>query len=242
MLLVGLVLLAGALWAFIGIADEVREGETATFDERILLAMRNPADRSDPLGPRWVEEVGRDVTALGGVTVLTLVTLSAVGYLLLERKRRTALFVFVAVSGGQLLSTALKIGFHRPRPELVPHETYVYTSSFPSGHSMMAAVTYLTLAALLAHVHRRRRVKTYFMILAILLTLAIGVSRVYLGVHWPTDVAAGWTAGALWALLCWLIGLWLQRRGRIEREWVDIETEELEHSQEDPAPQRRGGS
>ena len=116
------------------------------------------------------------------------------------------------------LSTLLKIGFDRPRPDLVPHEAIVYTASFPSGHAMLAAVVYLTLGALLARVQPRRLLKLYLLGLAILLTVAVGASRVYLGVHWPTDVVAGWAVGAAWALLCWAAALWLQRQGRVETD------------------------
>lgn len=208
--------LSGGVWLFVKITEEVMEGETRSFDEATLLALRNPANLADPLGPGWVQEMGRDLTALGGVTVLVLITLSAIGYLLLDRRYRAALFTAVAVAGGQLLSTVLKIGYNRPRPDLVPHETIVYTASFPSGHAMMSAVTYLTLAALLSRVQPRLRLKAYLLLVAVLLTLLVGVSRVYLGVHWPTDVLAGWAAGAAWASLCWLVVRWLQRRGRVE--------------------------
>jgi undecaprenyl-diphosphatase len=217
-LIVLLALLAGTVWAFIELADEVVEGDTHAVDTAILLLLRNPADPNDPLGPGWLEELGRDVTALGGLGVLTYLTLAAAGFLLMQRKRRAAALVLVAVGGGILLSSLLKLGFDRPRPDLVPHGAQVYTASFPSGHSMMAAVVYLTLGALLARVQPERRLKAYLLALAVLTTVAVGVSRVYLGVHWPTDVLAGWTAGGAWAIACWLVALWLQRRGQVEGE------------------------
>jgi undecaprenyl-diphosphatase len=214
--LVLVFLLAGAVWGFAELADEVFEGETGGFDRWLILTLRNPADLTDPLGPAWLEEMGRDFTALGGVGVLTLLTLAAAGFLLLRRQGHAALLLLAAVGGGILLSSLMKHGFSRPRPELVPHGSYIYTSSFPSGHSMMSAVTYLTLGALLARAEARRRIKAYLLILAVLLTFSVGLSRVYLGVHWPTDVLAGWTAGAAWAMACWLAARWLQRRGRVE--------------------------
>ncbi len=219
--LVLLTLLLGAIWVFAMVAGEVIEGDTRALDETILLAMRNPADRSDPLGPGWMEELGRDFTALGGVGVLTLLTLAVAGYLALLRKFGAALLVLAAVGGGVLLSTLLKLGFDRPRPDLVPHGSIVYTRSFPSGHSMLSAATYLTLGALLARVQSKRRLKAYLLVLAIMVTLLVGVSRVYLGVHWPTDVLAGWTAGAAWALLVWLVARWLQGRGQVETDLED---------------------
>ncbi len=217
-ILLCIAVLSGGIWGFVALADEVIEGNTQSIDESLLLALRNPADLSDPIGPGWVEEMGRDFTALGGVGVLVLITLGALGYLLLAGRYRAALFTSIAVPGGILLSTVMKMGFDRPRPDLVPHEAMVYTASFPSGHSMMSAVTYLTLAALLTRVQPSLRLKAYFLILAILLTLLVGMSRVYLGVHWPTDVLAGWTAGASWAALCWIVMRWMQQRGQVETE------------------------
>jgi undecaprenyl-diphosphatase len=126
--------------------------------------------------------------------------------------------LLVAIGGGIVVSLLLKQAFARPRPDLVPHGSHVYTSSFPSGHSMMAAVTYLTIGALLARAHEGAAIKAYVIILATLLTTAVGISRVYLGVHWPTDVLAGWTTGGCWAVLCWTLANRLQRRGEIEPE------------------------
>ena len=217
MFLLALLFLAGAAWVFLELVEYVSEGDPHFLDEQILLSMRNPADLSDPVGPKWVEELGRDVTALGGTGLLTMLSVSVVGYLLLEHKVRIAVFVVVAVGGGILISSLLKTEFDRPRPDLVPHESYVYTKSFPSGHSMLSAVTYLTLAALLAHIQERRRIKYYLMGVAVLATVAVGVSRVYMGVHWSSDVLAGWAAGAAWALICWLVGRWPQHRGRLEQ-------------------------
>lgn len=216
--LLAIVLVAGGIWLFAELAGEVREGETRQIDEAILLSMRNPADASDPLGPPWLEEMERDFTALGGVGVLSVLTLAVSAFLALDRKGRAAVLVLIAVGGALVLSFLLKSGFQRPRPELVPHGSYVYTTSFPSGHSMMSAATYLTLGALLARVQPRRRLKVLLLGFATLLTLIVGCSRVYLGVHWPTDVLAGWTAGAIWALICWLIARRLQHKGHIEPE------------------------
>ena len=209
-----LVILGLGVFAFIGIAEEVLEGDTLRFDRWLLLALRAPGDPGDPLGPAGVEEMFRDFTALGGVGVLSLLTLASFGYLWLQGLRRVALFLLLAIAGGLLLSLALKSGFERPRPELVSHGAMVYTSSFPSGHSMLSAVVYLTGGALLAMVHSARRVRIYLIGCSVLATLLVGVSRVYLGVHWPSDVLAGWAAGAAWAAACWLAAQWFQERGR----------------------------
>jgi undecaprenyl-diphosphatase len=214
--LAGLLAIAVALLAFFGLAGEVLEGETLGFDRLILLALRSPIEPYDPIGPRWLGEVARDVTGLGGIPVLSGVTLAVVGYLTLARKRAAALLVLGAVGGGVALSTLLKLAYHRARPDLVPHAVEVYTTSFPSGHAMLSAVTYLTLGALLVRVEKRWQIKAYILALAVLITLLVGISRIYLGVHWPTDVLAGWCVGAAWALLCWLLALWLQRKGKVE--------------------------
>lgn len=216
---VTLILLAAAaagIWGFIALSDEMLEGDTHTIDTQILLALRSSGDSNDPLGPHWLEEMGRDFTALGGVGVQLLLTGAMVGALWIAGKRRAAAMVLFAVVGGVLLSNLLKGAFDRPRPDLVPHGSYVYTSSFPSGHSMAAAITYLTLGTLLMRLTHRRALKIYFLSLALLLTLLVGISRVYLGVHWPSDVLAGWTAGLVWALVCWAIMRKLQVEGQVE--------------------------
>ncbi len=216
--IVGLASLAAAAacgLAFIQIADEVTEGETRALDETILLSLRE-TDRQDPIGPRWVEIMFTDLTSLGSTTILTIVTLAVLGYLLMTGKKGAALMVLCAVGGGTLLNSLLKLFFDRPRPDLVAHIVDVHTTSFPSGHAMLSAITYLTLGALLARVQEKRRVKIYVLTLAVTITIMVGISRVYLGVHWPTDVLAGWCAGASWAILCWIAALYLQRRGKVE--------------------------
>lgn len=204
-------------WGFVEIADGVMEGETHALDSTILLAFRNAKDLADPIGPGWLEEAARDITGLGGYTILTMLTAVTVIYLHMVGKRGAALLVIISIVGGTLLSDGLKLGFERPRPDLVPHGAQVYTASFPSGHAMLSAVTFLTLGALLARIQQRRRTSTFIMTIAIIMTLLVGTSRVYLGVHWPSDVLAGWSIGAAWAALCWFAALQLQRRGQVEK-------------------------
>jgi undecaprenyl-diphosphatase len=205
------------VWAFIELADDVREGDTHALDSELLLALRDPQNPANPLGPSWVEEAARDITGLGGYAILSIITLATWVYLMMTRRQGAALLVIVAIVGGTLISTGLKMGFERPRPDLVPHATRIYTASFPSGHAMMSAITYLTLGALLARVEKSRRASAFIMGLAIIMTVLVGVSRVYLGVHWPSDVVAGWSVGAAWAALCWFVALQLQRRGQVEK-------------------------
>jgi undecaprenyl-diphosphatase len=207
------ILTAGAIWGFFNIAGEVGEGETLAIDRHILLALRNPADPSDPIGPRGLEEAMRDVTGLGGVTVLTLVTIVATLALLFHGKRRRAAMTMPAKIAAQVSATLLKDLYDRPRPDLVPHGSFVYSASFPSGHSTLAAATYLTLATMIASLEPKARTKALVYIVAGLVTVSVGFSRVYLGVHWPSDVLAGWTLGAAWALLGWISLRLLQGRG-----------------------------
>jgi undecaprenyl-diphosphatase len=213
--LLALLLAAGAVWLFVEVADEVQEGETRAADERLMLMLRTAGDSGDPLGPAWVEELARDITAMGSAGILALISVAAAGFLALQRKRPLALYLLVAVAGGAILSSLLKWGFARPRPDLVAHGQAVYTSSFPSGHSMLSAVAFLTLGALLASGQTNRAMHAYLMGLAVFLTVIVGVSRVYLGVHWPTDVLAGWTAGAAWALVCWVVAKQLHVGGTV---------------------------
>lgn len=196
---------------FVEVADEVREGDLQQIDELLLLAMRNPADHTDPIGPRWFEEAARDFTALGGVALLSGLSIGVCGYLLLRRETELFLLMASAAIGAILLSFSMKYAFDRPRPDLVPHESYVYTRSFPSGHSMMAATIYLTIAVMLTRIHSRRTIRIYIFAMCIVATLLVSASRVYLGVHWPSDVLAGWIAGSVWAAICYLLATWRRR-------------------------------
>jgi len=206
-----LLTLALLLLAFFEIADEVGEGEAHWFDDSLLLALRT-GDPADPIGPRWFELAVVDITALGGFAVLTLWTVLALGYLLTVGRWVDSLMLLVATLGGTAISEGLKIGFARPRPDLVAHVVETTSMSFPSGHAMLSAVTYLTLGALIARTQERRTLRSYVLGAAIALTILIGASRIYLGVHWPTDVLAGWCLGAAWAILCWSIATWLSPR------------------------------
>lgn len=216
-ILLALFGIAAGVWTFAAIATEVKEGETRGFDREVLLAMRRPGDLA-PIGSPSVQEAARDITSLGGTTLLGLITAITAAFLALDGKKHMAYFACASVVSGMIVSALLKDVFQRPRPEIVPHLAYASSSSFPSGHSMMSAVTYLTLGALLARSHERKALKAFFLLVAALICLMVGVTRVYLGVHWPTDVLAGWTAGAVWALLCWLIARWLQGRRTLESE------------------------
>jgi undecaprenyl-diphosphatase len=217
-LLIGAFLLIAGVWAFAELGDEVLEGDTRAFDERVIHALRRDGAPAVPVGPAWLLAAARDVTSLGGYTIIALVTLAVSGYLLLWRKPGMALLVLAASLGGVGWNLLLKAVFGRARPALVPHLIEVSSASFPSAHAMVAAAVYLSLGFLVARVLDRRRLKGYVLGVAMAAAFAVGASRVYLGVHYPTDVLAGWLAGLIWAFLCGLVALWLQRRGRVEGE------------------------
>ena len=175
--------------------------------------MRSGADPSQPIGPLWLEASVKDITALGSPTVLAIVTMLAVAYLAIARRYRLALVTGLSIAGGSVFEKALKLGFDRARPEVVPHLVAVHSLSFPSGHAMLSAITYLTLGTLLARAQPERRLRAFVFSMGILMALAIGTSRVYLGVHYPTDVLAGWCFGSLWVSIVWLIARLVTRRG-----------------------------
>ncbi|WP_296747274.1 phosphatase PAP2 family protein [Mesorhizobium sp.] len=210
-LLAGLVI-AAALWGFVELMEVARATTPHAFDAEILLAFRHPGQPDNPIGPYWLPGAMRDITSLGSASVLILITTATIVYLLVIRRPATALLMFVAVAGGQVLSTLLKHEVDRPRPELVSHLVTETSLSFPSGHAMLSAVTYLTLGSLAARFLPDRTSRFFVLGLAVFTTLLVGTSRVYLGVHWPSDVLAGWCAGFAWAMLCWLVARLLQRR------------------------------
>ncbi len=216
-ILVGFLVAATTLYGFLKLASEVVEGDTVAIDVMILQALRTAQDMTVPVGPTWLKTVLIDFTALGGAPILALVTLLAVGFLAAQRKWATAAFVVLSICGGAVLSALIKTVFSRERPELVPHLVEVASPSFPSGHAMNSAIVYLTLAVLLARSQEPRRLQVYLISIAVCLTLLVGTTRVFLGVHWPGDVLAGWMVGAAWAALCSLGAKMLQNSRRIER-------------------------
>lgn len=209
------LLLVVVVWIFVELADDAPEGDYLVVENQIMQAMR---PGGEPFGGPEMVAAMRDVTAMGGAVVLVMMTLLILGYLCLCRRYRVAVLLAVATAGGQGLNAVLKHAFARERPDATLHLVEVRSPSFPSGHSMAASIFYLTSGALLARTARRRREKFYLMGCALLLTAAVGFSRVYLGVHYPTDVLAGWCAGAAWAIACWFCADWLARRGALRRE------------------------
>ena len=210
--LAALAFTVAGTWAFLGLAEEMKEGETKSFDR--WLYEKLAVDLYNRVGGFW-HQAGTDLTALGGGTVITLLTAGVVIFLLLQKQWRTAVFVAVAVMGGLVLSLWLKHLFERPRPNITGR-TFTMTTSFPSGHAANAAVAYLTMAILVGRLVKGTWMKLYVFFLGLLLPLLVGFSRVFLGVHWPTDVVAGWLVGLAWGLLVYAAATLLQNKGVIE--------------------------
>lgn len=198
-------LAAIALLVFLATAAAVASGLTHGFDEAVLLALRNPADLAQPLGPGWLQETGRDVTGLGSNGVAGALVLAAAAVLALAGQRRSSLFLAAIFVGALLLQGGVKALVARPRPALVPQAARVFTTSFPSSHATVAAALAVAIAVLLARAPGGRRMHGAAAVLAAGFAAAVGLSRLYLGVHWPTDVLAGWSLGAAWAALCWAV-------------------------------------
>lgn len=201
--LVAIVLAAFSTWAFVEIAEEMVEGDSLAIDRGVMHVLGAASAAGGPPGPAWLVSAARDLTALGSTAVLGLVVVAASLFLLLSGRGRDALYVVLATGGGALASLALKAAFRRPRPDLISHGDLVLTASFPSGHAMLSAIVYLTLGAMLARIVAGGWQRVFVVGVALTLTGLVGLTRIYLGVHWPTDVAAGWAAGAAWAVGCW---------------------------------------
>ena len=205
------------LAAFAVVALLVTAGHTASVDRQILLTFRELEDVGDALGPAWFEEAAAEVTTLGGYTILSIVTLFVTLTLLFLRKLAAAAFLVAAVVTGSIVSTLAKLFFERPRPDLVDHMDVTFTSSFPSAHAMISTLTWLTLAAIAIRFVNQRRLRNLIIFSAISISVLVGVSRVYLGVHWPSDVLAGWFIGAGWAGICWLCAHLISRSKEAEQ-------------------------
>jgi undecaprenyl-diphosphatase len=203
---------------FLKLSSAVMGGETLAFDREIVQAFRKKDNPALPIGPAWITSALLDVTALGGPTVIFLTVTAIVGFLLLQGRYRTSAFILLTAASGELLNDALKGLFFRPRPDIVPHLREAFSSSFPSGHAMQSAIIYLTLGAMLMRVSERRVTKIYCCTVAMGITFLVGLSRVYLGVHYPTDVLAGWIVGLFWASLCWLAEQHYEVRAGIKAE------------------------
>jgi undecaprenyl-diphosphatase len=211
-----MLLVVLCVWAFAAVADYATDPRAPKIDEKLMLLLRVPGQPSQPIGPAWLKGTMRDLTALGSPALLVLFVFGVGGALLARRQYNGFGLMMAATVGARLLNMGLKDLFERPRPDESLHLTEVRSPSFPSGHAMDSAVIYLILAALLMRLVQPHALKLYFLGLAVLMSVLAGLSRVYLGVHYPSDVVAGWTAGLAWAVLCWSVANHLQRRGSVE--------------------------
>jgi undecaprenyl-diphosphatase len=202
------LLAAGALTCvFAAVAWAVGNGRADAFDNQFFLIMRHSLDAPSD---QWIQDLSRDVTALGSTVVLTFITIGAATYLLVERKFGPAVLLLVSVGGGVILGGLLKVHFERPRPPEIPPCADLDTWSFPSGHAMMSAIVYMVVATLLLREQPHLRARIYFFTVAITLTVGVGLSRISLGVHWPMDVLGGWTIGTAWVIFCCTVAYWIE--------------------------------
>jgi len=214
--LTALFAIAVLLSLFGFIAHEVAGGAPTALDRCVTLALRSSADPSRPIGPAWLQEAARDLTSLGSIIVVVITTAAVAGYLFQTHRPGVAWLMLLAVGGGIALNNLLKLVFARRRPNVITSSARVFTTSFPSGHATLSAIAYLTIGALLSRASPSAAVSLYLMALAVFLTVLVGFSRIYLGVHYPTDVLAGWCIGAAWAIFCWVLMAWLQNQGQVE--------------------------
>lgn len=197
--------IATALWAFFYLGAEIGEGDTGTFDRRLISLLRTSDSVGEPIGPAWFKDSMRDVTALGGFTFLVLMTIVVVLSLLFHRKRREGIIVAATAIGAQFSIEIFKLLYDRPRPGRLLPPIHAYTASFPSGHTTESTALFLIVATVIATLEAKDNTKILAYTVAIFVIVAIGFSRVYLGMHWPTDVLGGWVLGTVWALVAWIV-------------------------------------
>lgn len=203
---------AFALYLFIEFSSEMKEGELTAIDNFILAALRDPNDPGKLIGPVWLLWFMQEISHLGGIYAMSSITAISALLFALKKRFRTLLCFLISISGGTLIMLLLKHFFNRPRPSVVPHLAEFTLGSYPSGHSMVSAIVYLTLGVLLARSTKSLKLRIIYLVTAGLLTFLIGISRCFLGVHYPSDVLAGWCAGVLWAALSYLLARMVLRK------------------------------
>ena len=223
-----LLIIGLGISVFADLAEDMREGDGQAFDQWVLNWMQ-PAP-GEPRGPWWLHEAAGDITSLGGVAVLTLLALVAIGFLLILKKRLSAVLLVVGLLGGVGLSEGLKALFERERPPAVYQAVETLNASFPSGHALLSTVFYLTVAVMMTRAFPRRRLKAYVLGVGMTFALLVGLTRIYLGAHWTTDVLAGWSVGAAWAMALWLVSYAVERRQKRHRGHLIDETPAAEET------------
>ena len=211
-----ILLIVAGIWGFVEVADKVLGEEVPGIDEGFFYSFRATGDSAQPIRPSWLDVFMRDITALGGWAVLSLLTAAMAGYLYLQGRYHLLKLILVSTGGGAMLAVLLKAIFSRERPPFALH--LMDSPSFPSAHSMMAAVVYPTLAVLIARIQPSLRIRVYIIALGLLIPFLVGFSRVYLGVHYVTDVVAGWCMGLAWTSVNGFLAWYLQKRGKIREE------------------------
>lgn len=205
-----LFVIAAGVLTFVEVADDMTETDGQAFDQAVLSWVQ-PVP-GDPRGPWWLEEAAADLTSLGGISVLALFAVIAFAFLLIQRKRLSAALLAIGLAGGVGLSEGLKAVFGRQRPPQDFQAVETLNASFPSGHALLSAVFYLTLGVMLTRAFPRAHLKAFVLVVAMTIALLIGLTRVYLGAHWASDVVAGWSVGAAWAMVLWLVAYAIGRR------------------------------
>lgn len=211
-----LLLVAGA-WAFVSLAEEVAEGETQRFDVAMMQWINRHA--SEPL-----DELALEITVLGDFSVVAMLVLVSSALLWVSHHRYSVLLLWVGIAGSAPLIQVLKTVFGRERPQVFEwrgHYT-VESASFPSGHSLGAFVAYVLLAYLVVRLQAGRRLRYLTIGITVLVVTLIGLTRIYLGVHYPSDVLAGYAIGLAWVALC-AIALEALRYYRTGRLWMTPE-------------------
>ena len=198
-----LLVVALGVMTFIEIADDMTEADGQAFDQAVLGWMQPVPGQ--PRGPWWLHEAAGDITSLGGISVLALFAVAAVGFLLIERKRLSALLLTLGLAGGVALSEGLKALFERERQPAAYQAVETLNASFPSGHALLSTVFYLSVAVMMTRAFPQKRLKAYVLGVGMTLAGLVGLTLVYLGAHWASDVMAGWCVGAAWAMALWLV-------------------------------------
>ncbi|MBL0969021.1 MAG: phosphatase PAP2 family protein [Brevundimonas sp.] len=207
--LTALLVVAFGVMTFVEIADDMTEADGQAFDWMVLHWMQPTP--GETRGPWWMHEAAADLTSLGGISVLTLFALIAFVFLLIQRKRLSAVLLVLGLVGGVALSEGLKALFDRARPPAAYQAVETLNASFPSGHTLLSTVFYLTLGVMLTRAFTQKRFKAFVLVCAMLIALLVGLTRVYLGAHWASDVLAGWSVGAAWAMTLWLVAYAVER-------------------------------
>lgn len=199
------IIFVSSLILFLILTAAVSFNLTLSFDKTVLLSLRNKNNLSVPLFNTWLLPLMRGITFLGNSDSVTVITFLLAVYLIVKKEFGLLGIILAAIISGSLIDLFLKWYFARNRPEIVPHLVTAYYYSFPSGHAFISAVLYPAVAIIFIRITDNITVKTYITVITVLLVLLIGFSRIYLGVHFPSDVIAGWLIGLCWSSWLWIL-------------------------------------